>query len=145
MEIQIITAPLHLLLHGFGGIATNKDYAGKAFQLSGKMWEIIKTQGIKNKGKNTWVYEAGDSVFAGVELAEPSGSEYGLEVKRIQLDKYAYYKHIGSYKLIGQAGQAMKDELSKQGYKIILPYIEIYGHWTGQEQTAETELIMCLE
>lgn len=145
MDIQIISTPLHLVLHGFGGLAPDKDYAGTAFRLSGKMWEIIKTQGIKNKGKNTWVYEAGDNVFAGVELDNPGETAGRLEVRRIQLDKYAYYKHTGSYKLIGQAGQAMKNELTKQGYKIVLPYIEIYGHWTGQDHTTETELIMCLE
>lgn len=146
MQIQIITTPLQLTIHGFGGAAINKEYAGIAFKLSGKMWELVKAKGIKNKGKNIWVYESAERVFAGVELDEPAnGNTYGLEEKKMELNKYAYYKHVGPYKLIKQAGQSMKDELTKQGYQIIPPYIEIYGHWTGDESTSETELLMCLK
>ena len=39
----------------------------------------------------------------------------------------------------------MIDELTKQGYEVILPYIEIYGHWTRDENKLETELLMCLK
>lgn len=145
MEIQIITEPLQLDLYGFGGVAKNKDYAGTAFALSGKMWDIVNTNNIANKGKNIWVYGVGDQVFAGVELDDPSGSKHGLENRKITLAKYAYHKHIGSYKLIGQAGQNMRNELTRQGYEIRLPYIEIYGHWTGDESKLETELFMCLK
>jgi hypothetical protein len=146
MNIEIITSNFQLDIYGFGGIATNKDYAGTAFKLSGKMWEVIKAGGLKNKGKNIWVYENADKVFAGVELENPSESNhYGLEENKINLEKYAYYKHIGPYNHIKQAGQNMTDELTKQGYEVILPYIEIYGHWTGDENKSETELLMCLK
>lgn len=63
----------------------------------------------------------------------------------IDIDKYAYYKHIGSYNLIKQTGQSMTNKLTKQGYEIILPYIEIYGHWNKDESKLETEQIMCLK
>jgi predicted transcriptional regulator YdeE len=144
MEIEIITAPFQLDIYGFGGFATNKDYAGTAFRLSGKMWDLIKTRNIKNKGKNIWVYESSDKVFAGVELDNPIDNYHGLEVMKISIGKYAYHKHIGSYKLIKQVGRNMTNELTKQGYEIILPYIEIYGHWTSDESKLETSLLMCL-
>ena len=38
----------------------------------------------------------------------------------------------------------MTDELKKKGFEIVLPYIEIYGHWTTDETKLETELLMCL-
>ena len=146
MDIEIITSNFQLDIYGFGSIATNKDYTGTAFKLSGKMWEIIKANGIKNKGMNVWVYETGDKVFAGVELENDTGnSNNGLEKKQISMDKYAYCMHIGPYNLIKQAGQNMVNELTKQGFEIIPPYIEIYGHWTGDEATSETELLMCLK
>lgn len=146
MNIEIITKPFQLHIHGFGDTALNKDYAGTAFKLSGKMWNTIKSSGIKNKGKNIWVYESDDKVFAGVELEDSnSATNYGLEKKKIYLEKYAYYKHIGYYGLIKQAGQNMINELKKQGLEIIPPYIEIYGHWTGDESRSETELLMCLK
>ena len=39
----------------------------------------------------------------------------------------------------------MKDELMSKGFETILPYIEIYGHWTNDETKLETELLMCLK
>jgi hypothetical protein len=49
------------------------------------------------------------------------------------------------YNFIKQKGRDMTNELAKQGFGVILPYIEIYGHWTGDEATSETELLMCLK
>lgn len=145
MNVEIIAESFQLDIYGFGDIAPNKDYTQTAFKLSGKMWEVVKANNLKNKGKNIWVYETGSKVFAGVELDDPSGNNHGLEKKQLHLEKYAYYKHIGSYNLIKQAGENMSNELNKQGFEIILPYIEIYGHWTSNENELETELLMCLK
>lgn len=145
MNIEIATN-FQINIFGFGSIAANKDYSGTAFKLSAKMWEIVKSNEVKNKGKNIWVYESGDKVFAGVEPEnDVNGSNYGLEKKEINLEKYAYYKHIGPYNLIKQAGQNMRSQLASQGFEVVLPYIEIYGHWTNDEIKSETELIMCLK
>ena len=82
MNVQIITKNFHLNIYGFGGLAINKDYVGMAFSLSGKMWEIIKANDIKNKWKNIWVYENNDRVFTGVELENFSETDCGLEQHR---------------------------------------------------------------
>jgi effector-binding domain-containing protein len=145
MNIEIINKNLRLDIYGFSGIAMNKDYAGTAFKLMDKMWQAVKSNNLKNKGLNIWVYEQNEKVFAGVELIDSSANNTGLEQKNIILTKYAYYKHIGPYNLIKQAGQNMRDELKNKGFKTILPYIEIYGHWTNDESKLETELLMNLE
>jgi hypothetical protein len=146
MNIEIITRNFQLHIYGFGGFAINKDYVGTAFKLSGKMWEIIKTNGLKNKGMNIWVYEASDKVFTGVELENHTDRDnFGLEKKKISLEKYAYHKHIGPYNLVKQVGQDMTNQLTKQGFEVTSPYIEIYGHWTGDESKSETELLLCLK
>ena len=146
MHIEIFTRNLQLDIYGFGGMATNKDYTGTAFKLSGKMWEHIKAGNIKNKGKNIWVYEDADKVFTGVELENHIETDsLALEHKKISMDKYAYYKHIGPYNLIKQTGQKMIRELTEKGFNVIHPYIEIYGHWINDETKSETELLMCLK
>jgi predicted transcriptional regulator YdeE len=145
MQIEIVTTPLHLHIHGFSGVAVNKDYVGMAFLLMDKMWKIVKDKKLKNKGLNIWVYESGERVFAGVELDETLTEDAGLEEKDIRLSKYGAYKHVGPYNLIRQAGQAMTSELQKMGYKITQPYIEIYGHWTNDESKLETDLIVAIE
>ncbi|MBC7399748.1 MAG: GyrI-like domain-containing protein [Mucilaginibacter sp.] len=143
--MEIITHPLQLTVSGFSGIAANKNYKGTAFALMDKMWPVIKAKGLKHKGLNIWIYEPGEKVFAGVELEDPSIANMGLEKKVIVLKKYAYYKHIGPYSLIKQAGDNMQAEIRKLGLKSALPYIEIYGHWTSDDSKLETELLIAIE
>lgn len=145
MNVTIINESLTLNIYGFSGTAINKDYAGTAFKLMDRMWKIVKSNHLENKGLNIWVYEPNHAVFAGVELTSTPSQDYGLEQKNITLTKYAYYKHIGPYHLIKQAGQNMTAELKNQGLETCLPYIEIYGHWTNDETKLETELLMCLK
>jgi effector-binding domain-containing protein len=68
-----------------------------------------------------------------------------LEPKIINLSKYVYYKHVGPYSGIGEAGAKVKEELTCRGLQTGLPYIEIYGHWTEDETKLETELIWYLK
>lgn len=145
MNVEIINQPFTLTIYGFSGVTANKDYAGTAFRLMDKMWQIVKSNNLKNKGINIWVYESNEKVFAGVELEETPDHSLGLEQKDINLIKYAYYKHIGPYHLIKRAGQNMTDELKNKGIETSLPYIEIYGHWTNDETKLETELLMSLK
>jgi hypothetical protein len=145
MNVEIINKPFLLHIYGFSGFAVNKDYAGTAFRLMDKMWQVVKSESLKNKGLNVWVYEPGEKVFAGVELNNDPNQNTGLEQKSLSLSKYAYCKHIGPYNLKKQTGQIMNDELKKKGFETCLPYIEIYGHWTNDETKLETELLMCLK
>src|SRR5205809_162629 len=145
MNVEIINKPLSLEIYGFSGTAVGKDYAGTAFKLMDKMWQTVKSNNLKHKGLNIWVYEPDEKVFAGVELEGSPKQNFGLELKRILLDKYAYYKHIGPYQLIKKTGLEMRDELARRSLEIIPPYIEIYGHWTNDETKLETELIMAIK
>jgi hypothetical protein len=145
MNVEIINGPFRLDIYGFSGVALNKDYAGTAFRLSGKMWDVVKAKKFKNKGLNIWVYEPCEMVFAGVEPDGIPEHGNGLELKSITLAKYAYYKHIGPYNLIKQAGLNMQNEIKDKGLETCLPYIEIYGHWTNDETKTETELFMSLK
>jgi hypothetical protein len=144
MEIEI-KENFTLDLYGVSGIAENKDYVRTVFRLSDAMWQEVKGKGLQHKGKNIWVYESNDKLFAGVELIHLPGQDTKLEHKIIHLVKYAYYKHIGLYNLIKQLGQKMTSELKKKGWEVDGTYIEIYGHWTNDETKAETELLMCLK
>ena len=144
MRVEIIDKVLKLNISGFSGIAVNKNYAGTAFALMDKMWPVIKSKGLKHKGLNIWIYEAGEKVFAGVELDGPIPDDTGLEQKNISLTRYAYYKHIGPYSGIKQAGENLQNQMRQRGFKPVFPYIEIYGHWTNDETKLETELITAI-
>ncbi len=145
MNIEIFTKILEFDTYGFSGIVANGDYAGTAFKLMNKMWQIVRANDLTNKGKNIWIYEKDNSVFAGVELEGILKPEIILEHKILSFTKYAYYKHIGPYNLIKQVGQAMDNEIKEKGFEVTLPYVEIYGHWTNDESKLETELVKCLK
>jgi hypothetical protein len=144
MNVEIINNPLIIDLYGLSGVSLTKDYAGTAYTLSTRLWETLKANNLKSKGMNIWVYEPNDMVFAGVELGYIPEQDTGLEQKTVTLTKYGYYKHIGPYNRIKQAGLGMQNELKNKGFDITLPYIEIYGHWTNDETKSETELLMSL-
>lgn len=143
--MEIITEKFSLDIYGFSGTAENKNYTGLAFKLMDKMWQTVRSNNLKNKGLNVIVYDDNEKVFAGVELNEIPEQSTGLERKSITLNKYAYYKHIGPYNQIKNAGQSMRNELNEKGIETCLPYIEIYGHWTNDESKLETELLMCVK
>jgi hypothetical protein len=145
MNVEVINRPLRLDLYGFSGVALNKDYVGTAFMLSGKMWETVKKNNLKNKGINIWVYQPNETVFTGVELSNVPPPGTGLEHQSIILTKYVYYKHIGPYNQIKQVGLNIKNEVNGKGLETCLPHIEIYGHWTNDETKLEVEILMSLK
>src|SRR5262245_59447508 len=103
MPLEIINKSLHVNLYGFAGKVINKNYGAAGKPLMDAMWQQVKSKGIKNKGINYWVYEKGDMLFTGVELEEelPAGSP--LELKKITLPRYAYWKHMGPYSQLKEA------------------------------------------
>ena len=65
--------------------------------------------------------------------------------KPLRLKSTPTTKTSGPYNKIKETGQAMKRELEQRDLETILPYIEVYGHWTNDETKLETELYMCLK
>ena len=144
MSLQIIDSSFTVTLYGFSGKVLNKDYAGTGMQLMNAMWNEIKTKEIKNKGINYWVYEKGELLFTGVELEEDIPDDSRMELKKITLARYAYWKHVGPYTKLKEAYSNMHSELEKRNIGFYFPFLEIYGHWTPDENKLETEILFSL-
>jgi effector-binding domain-containing protein len=144
MPLEIINKPFNMSLYGFSGKVLNKNYAGTGRPLMDKMWDEVKSKKIKNKGINYWVYEKDDMLFTGVELDQDPPPDINMELKKINLSKYAYWKHIGSYNKLKDAYSAMHSELEKRKISFYFPFLEIYGHWTADETKLETEILFAL-
>lgn len=145
MHIEIIETAFTVELYGFGGTAVNKNWMETGFALMNKMWAVVKSNNLSNKGINVWVYEDNYRMFAGVELTAPPGDDLGLERKLVSLPRYAYYKHIGPYQQLKDVGAKALAEVKDRGLTVNLPYLEIYGHWTQDETKLETELLWSLK
>ena len=145
MALEIINKPFIVTLYGFSGKVLNKDYAGTGRSLMDPMWKEIKSKGIKNKGINYWVYDKGDMLFTGVGLDQDIPADSKMELKKIDLTSYAYWKHIGPYSKLKEAYSNMHSELEKRNISFYFPFLEIYGHWTPDENKLETEILFALQ
>ena len=130
-------------VYGFSGVAVKGNWADTGMKLMNKMWEQVKANNLKHKGINIWVYEAGDRMFAGVELDAPPPPGTGLELKQVRLPEYVYYNHIGPYDKIGEACTLVLEQLRQQSITTRFPYLEIYGDWTPDPSKLETEMLWC--
>jgi effector-binding domain-containing protein len=144
MGLEIIEKPFSVTLHGFSGKVLTKNYAGTGGPLMDALWKEIRSKEIKNKGTNYWVYDRNDVLFTGVELEQDIPVDSKLEAKKIDLTKYAYWKHIGSYSKLKDAYSGMNEELRKRNIDFYYPFLEVYGHWTNDETKLETEIIFSL-
>ena len=145
MSIEIINSELNLSLHGFAGQAVNRNYPETGFKLMNKMWSVVKSNKLPNKGINVWVYGAGDTMFIGVELGEIPTDSFGLEQMDIIFTKYIRYKHVGAYSGLPQAYKQMRNFLSENNLKSRFLWLEIYGDWNADDSKLETDIIMGLE
>src|SRR6185437_2309846 len=144
MDIQF-KKDLRLALYGVGGVAVNGNWADTGMSLMNKMWSQVKSHNLQNKGINVWVYERSEKLFTGVELLTPPPAGVTLEYKEVHLPEYVCFKHIGPYEKIKEVFPNLKYELDRKGINHILPYIEIYGHWTEDSSRLETELCWCIQ
>jgi effector-binding domain-containing protein len=144
MGLEVFDKPFNVTLCGLSGKVLNKNYAGTGKPLMDVMWREVKSKGIKNKGVNYWVYDENDMLFTGVELEQDIPANVKLESKTISLSKYVYWKHIGPYTKLKDAYDGMHSELEKRNLNFYYPFLEIYGHWTNDENKLETEILFSL-
>jgi effector-binding domain-containing protein len=143
MDIEIIDKPFTVELYGFSGVAVNRNFGETGMRLMNKMWGLVKSNQLKNKGVNVWVYE-NQNLFTGVELEETPGNNIGLEFKKVTLVKYVRYKHIGPYHKLYEANAHLREAVTAKGYKTAYPCLEIYGHATPNENESETDILVSL-
>jgi hypothetical protein len=140
MNIEI-RENLTLHLYGFSGPVPNFKYGETGIALSDKLWDVVKRNHLPHNGINIWVYDSQAAMFAGVEIVPPPANNFGMEVRDLVFKKYAWYKHIGPYTLLGQANEDMRQTLQRRGLKYGPPSLEIYGHHGPDEMKLETEIV----
>lgn len=118
-----------------------KAYGAEIVALLDRVWPVLRAKGVRQKGINIAVYDADGTVFAGVELLEPDADIGDLAVRWVHLERTVSFRHVGPYRLLGQAHQRIRDEMAKRGWAAVSPNVEIYGHWNDDESKLETEII----
>lgn len=149
MEPEIRTVPIEYAVFGHSlRHDPAKSFGEEIMALLGRVWPVIKGNGIPNDGINRVVYDKDADgacvVFAGVVVGDGAAAG-GLERKTVRLTRYAYWKHVGPYHLIRKTGEAMTKALEARGVKTGWPMVEVYGHWTQDESKLETETFVAVE
>lgn len=145
MSLEIRNQPLFATLTGRSGVHdAAKCYGDEIRALLDPVWAVIRSRKLKHKGINWVVYDPGCRMFAGVEVDADPAATTELETRVVHLPRYAAWKHIGPYNLIGQAGDAMRQAITGRGLQLVHPYIEVYGHWNDDPTKLETDLIHAL-
>ena len=145
MNIKIINKGLTISLFGISGKVINYQYGETGFKLMDEMWRIVKSENLKHKGINYWVYDNDQMMFTGVELYAAPPKDVNLEFRNITLTKYVYYKHIGPYWKLKEANEAVKEEIKKRGLNCHHPSLEIYVHMVEDESKLETEILYSID
>ena len=145
MDIDIVTKPLVLSLHGITGPVVNYDYAGAGVALMDTLWKEVADKALQTAGINHWVYDDAQSIFTAVVLTADPPAECVLTHRNLVLRQYAYWKHIGPYSELVNVYDAISDELEARDLRPCHPFVDIYGHWNEDESKLETEIHIGLE
>lgn len=146
MNIEIMDSPWVLTLTGTEKIHDpDKSVGVELIELLNKVWEAVKSRDLPNTGINYAVYGSQGEIFAGVVITAEGEPPQGLVTRQVVLERCAAAKYIGPYSGIPQAYQEMEEEIKRRGLVRKAPSIEIYGHWTEDPATLETDLVWALE
>ena len=144
MDIKILDEPLDFDLYGLSGDVASFDYAGSGKKLMDELWRRVREHSLPHKGKNFWVYHRADHMSSCVELKDGASAQSILVHLPVSLQKYAYFKHVGLYKRLGEVHREMDAELRARGLVECGPRIEKYGDWVEDENQLVTEVFIGL-
>lgn len=147
MDIELIEQPMHFQLWGLSAEVEDRRYGEVGCQLMDQLWEIVRHSQLKTTGVNHWVYFAEERMFVGSEpRVENPNEPCPAQLSQLEFDlpRFARHLHVGPYHDLPQKWQALRAELASRGETITMPSLEVYGHCTGDEATAETTILLGL-
>ena len=118
-----------------------------------RVWEVIRKDNLKTLGLNVAIYYApgegapspSDFGFvAGVLVEGDVGQPAGLEVLETPAGPFAHAELMGDYGLIPEVHRQIRDWCRANGRRLAGVNLEIYGHWTGDQSQARTDVYYLL-
>lgn len=145
MEITLVETPWTKLLLGQAGRHDRaRSYGDEIRELLNPVWESVRRDQLAVTGINHVFYGEQDEIFCGVEFKGEPRPVSGLELRRIVIDRYLYYRHTGPYEQIPDAYARMRAEAGRRGEAPVSRSLEIYGHWNEDPGKLETEILIGL-
>ena len=145
MGVEIILRKNPLPIFGYSGKVIQRNYGETGRRLMDELWKAVRSGNFKSNGINYWMYEGNQMLFTGTAFENAPAVAGNFESRLIAPGRYALYRHIGPYSTLSEAYTNVETELQARGFSCHLPFIEIYGHWSEDEKTQETEILLSLE
>jgi effector-binding domain-containing protein len=146
MNPEIHEIPFEKRLYGRSKpVLENQKPVDAMFAAMDETWKIVRGNSIPNAGLNHIIYTNADRVFAGVEIVGSFDASWGLEQVDLVIPCCIYYRHEGSYDLLGQAYARVNAEIVARGLVTTGLSLEIYGHWSEDPAKLVTELLIGLK
>ena len=99
----------------------------------GKVWALVKSQGIAKAGRLVAVYlDSQINLEVGVELDSPIVGAGDLIGSAIPAGRVAAMTHFGPYQRLPAAHTAIRLWCATHGHALAGPNWELYGHWRDE-------------
>jgi effector-binding domain-containing protein len=143
MRPEIRESPFEKRLFGrTKPVLENQRPVEAMFAAMDETWAIVREHSISNEGMNHVVYTGGQQVFAGVQIEGSWEPSWGLEQVDLVLPRYLYYRHVGTYDLLGEAYSQIDEAIDAKGLERTGLSLEIYGHWDDNPAKLVTEILI---
>ncbi len=118
-----------------------------------RVWEVIRRDNLKTLGLNVAIYDGAEegassstdfAFVAGVLVDGEVAQAEGLEVLVTPSGSCAHVELIGDYALIPEVHRQIRDWCRANGRRLAGVNLEIYGHWTGDQSQARTDVYYLL-
>ena len=110
--------------------------------LMGKAMDYVKKRGIQNDGRMVGIYK--DAIEGGVRVLERFEGSDGVYCTTTPAGLAAHVLHIGPYRFLGKAHEAILAWSESSGRKLACVNWEVYGHWTADESKLTTDIYYLL-
>jgi effector-binding domain-containing protein len=107
------------------------------------VYAFFKATGMKHRGINIGLYEAGSPEFmmhAGVQVDAAFDGSGGITCMRTPTGPAATVAHIGPYDGIPRAHEAVRAWARENGRRLTGVNWEVYGHWTDNPLELRTDI-----
>jgi len=119
----------------------------------GEVWDLLRKNDFKSFGRNVVIYyplghSDGDMTFDaqfGVEIDATLPASSRVMTSVTPGGTVAVTTHTGDYSKLGEAHRAIHAWCARNGHTMRGPNWEVYGHWTGDQSKAQTDVYYLLK
>ncbi|HEX5370539.1 MAG TPA: GyrI-like domain-containing protein [Dehalococcoidia bacterium] len=126
------------------GSAPFDNLAPTIMELSAAVWTFLQDHHLQNTGHNVIQYDPTGLTEVGVQIFEDFTPVDPVAVSSTPGGRVATTTHIGEYRGLPGASQAVVAWCEANGHRLAGPSWEVYGDWTADESQLRTDVYFLL-